>query len=579
MKFQMKANPFIICSVLMLGVSASVFAQDKKEGNIQNDDIILEKERKIVLQPQISRNFEPLNEIENTQKGRKMKYEFFDRKWESGSNTLLTTSIIGPREGDELISSYGPKFKNIIKIGAGNYGHTLLNGHFGFTPKENQFQGVYINHDSNRRGPVSLGNSGRNENEAKVYSKTFTGNYFLDGQISFKRTENNYYGRPESAFLSTPFIKDLDIAYNKFSYSGSISNAKKDVKWDYIASSGLTYLTNNYTSKEWIWESKLQGILHVNDNFSAYLTGEMNLSENTFEKANDRRELYRVKPTFLYKNNRLSLTGGLNIVNEKEQRLTLNKTRLFPLLKIDFKPTDFIHLFVGLGGDTYFNSYNQFTNENNWMAPRLAPNLLNTTQSSNIYGGIKGSNERNLDFELKFGYSEFTNLAMLVNSTLDPTHFEVKYANTKVEKSAKVFNMSGQVNYQTFDKVLSILKYDFNSYQDLAYGDAELATIDKPIHRPLMNLSFTNSITFKDRIIVSPDIFYIAGLYSFEKSLTPKAEQMDDIIDLNLKVNYLITKKFNISVSANNLLGKNYQRYLNYINQGLNYTVGVAYSF
>ena len=111
----MKANPFIICSVLMLGVSASVFAQDKKEGNIQNDDIILEKERKIVLQPQISRNFEPLNEIENTQKGRKMKYEFFDRKWESGSNTLLTTSIIGPREGDELVSSYGPKFKNIIK--------------------------------------------------------------------------------------------------------------------------------------------------------------------------------------------------------------------------------------------------------------------------------------------------------------------------------------------------------------------------------------------------------------------------------------------------------------------------------
>ncbi|MEY2895242.1 MAG: hypothetical protein RIS42_961, partial [Bacteroidota bacterium] len=62
MKFQMKTNPLIICSVLMLGVSTSLIAQDKKEGNIQNDDIILEKERKIVLQPQISRNFEPLTE-------------------------------------------------------------------------------------------------------------------------------------------------------------------------------------------------------------------------------------------------------------------------------------------------------------------------------------------------------------------------------------------------------------------------------------------------------------------------------------------------------------------------------------
>ena len=581
MKFQMKTNPLIICSVLMLGVSTGLFAQDKKEGNIQNDDIILEKERKIVLQPQISRNFEPLNEIENTQKGRKMKYEFFDRKWDATSNTLLTTSIIGPREGDELVSSFGPKFKNLVKIGAGNYGHTLLNGHFGFTPKENQFQGVYINHDANRRGPVSMGNSSRNENEAKVYSKTFTGNYFLDGQISFKRTENNYYGLPEEAFTSVPFIKDLEIAYNRFNYSGSISNSKKDVKWDYIATSGLTYLTNNYTSKEWIWDSKLQGILRVTDNFSAYLTGEMNMSENTFTSAfvNNRRELYRVKPTFLYKNNRLAVTGGLNIVNEKDANLSLNKTRLFPLLKVDFKPTDFLHVFVGLGGETYFNSYNQFTSENNWLEPRLAPNLQNTTQSSNIYGGIKGSNERNLDFELKFGYAEYNNLAMFLNSTSDPSHFELIYANTKVEKSAKVFNMSGQVNYQTFDKVLSILKYDFNTYQDLVYDAADLSTIDKPIHRPMMNLSFTNSITFKDKIIVSPDLFYVSGLYSFEKSLTPKAEQMDDIIDLNLKVNYLITKKFNISVSANNLLGKNYQRYLNYISQGLNYTVGVAYSF
>ena len=570
MKFQMKSNSILICSVLMLGVSISMFAQDKKEGNIQNEDIILEKERKIVLQPQISRNFEPLNEIENTQKGRKMRYEFIERKWEANSNAWLTTSIIQPREGDELVSSYGPKFKNLIKVGAGNYGHTLLNGHFGFNTKENQFQGIYINHDANRRGPVSLGNSSRSENEAKVYSKTFTGNYFLDGQISIKRTANNFYGRTEESFTNFPNVKDLEITFNRFNYSGSISNAKKDAKFDYIASSGLTYLTNNYTSKEWIWESKLQGILHVNDNFSAYLTGEMNMSENTFDKVNNRRELYRIKPTFLYKNNRFTIIGGFNIVNEKDQVAILNKTRLFPLLKVDFKPTDFLHVFLGLGGETYFNSYNQFSNENIWLAPRVAPNLQNTTQSSTIYGGVKGSNERNLDFELKFGYAEYNNLALLVNSKIDSTHFEILYSNTDVQKTAKVFNMSGQVNYQTFDKVLSILKYDFNTYQEL--------TVDKPFHRPMMNLSFTNSITFKDKIIVSPDVFYLSGLYGYQPS-TEQSIQMPDIIDLNLKVNYLITKKFNISVSANNLLGKNYQRYLNYNNQGLNYTVGVAYSF
>ena len=145
-----KTTLFIGLLFLLVGMQSIVYGQQKKEGNIQNDVIILEKERKIELKPEISRNFEPLEEVENTNKGRKMKYDFVERKWEVKSPAILTTSIIGPREGDELVSSYGPKFKNMIKVGAGNYGHTLINGHFGLSPKENQYQGIYINHDANR---------------------------------------------------------------------------------------------------------------------------------------------------------------------------------------------------------------------------------------------------------------------------------------------------------------------------------------------------------------------------------------------------------------------------------------------
>jgi hypothetical protein len=388
----------------------------------------------------------------------------------------------------------------------------------------------------------------------------------LDGQISFRRTGNNYYGRDEKIFDGSGTIRDLGITYNKFNYQGSISNAKKDAKFDYIATSGLTYLSTNYNTREWIWDSKIQSILHVNDNLSAYLVGEMNMSENTFGQTN-RRELYRIKPSFLYKNNRLSVTAGINLANEKDKLVGLNKTRLFPILKLDVKPTDFIHVFVGLGGETYFNTLNQFASENNWMAQQV--NLRNTVQTSNIYGGVKGSNERNLDFEMKVSYSEFSDLAFFVPAT-DSTRFDIKYAGGV--KKVQVLNMSGQINYQTFDKVLSILKYDYNQYTNIDLGDG------KAISKPMLSLSFTNSITFKDRIIVSPDLFYVGGLYGMQAK-TGKSVKMDDIIDLNLKVNYLITKKFNASVSANNLLDKEYQRYLNYATQGLNYTVGLAYSF
>lgn len=98
----------------------------------------------------------------------------------------------------------------------------------------------------------------------------------------------------------------------------------------------------------------------------------------------------------------------------------------------------------------------------------------------------------------------------------------------------QVINLSGQIDYQIFDKILSILKYDFNTYENLG-------SLEKPFHKPAMNLSFTNSITFKDRIIVSPDVFYLGGLYGFNHR-NGLAVKMSDIVDLNLKVNYLITK-------------------------------------
>ena len=113
MNFRMIAKPITLFSVLILvGMGHMGYGQQKKEGSIQTDDIILEKERKIELKPEISRNFEPLDEIENLNKGRKMKYEFLERKWDAKNTAVPITSVIGPREGDELVSSFGQKYKN-----------------------------------------------------------------------------------------------------------------------------------------------------------------------------------------------------------------------------------------------------------------------------------------------------------------------------------------------------------------------------------------------------------------------------------------------------------------------------------
>jgi hypothetical protein len=556
---------FILSSLILSLLSFVGYSQQtKKEGSIQNEDIIIDKERKIELQPQVSRNFDALNEVENQKKGRKMKYDFIERRWEGLNLPKISNSIIGPRDGDELTSVYGSKFQNVVKVGVGNYGHTLLNAHFGFTPSENQFRGIYVSHDANRKGPNFSTNSARNENEIKIYSKTFTEDYLLNGSIDYKRTSAYFYGRKD--FINIPNDEYLNINYDRFNYVGSISNAKKDAKLDYIATSGLTFITSNKLDKEWVWDSKIQTVMKLNDNLFAYFNGDMLLSEYT-SLENNRRQLYRVKPSFLFKNNRVSVHAGINVVNEKDRFEGENQTSLFPVVKLDFKPTEFLHVFAGLGGDTYFNTYQSTIKQNPWLARNIR--IMNTKQTANVFGGLKGTNERNIDFELKVDYSEFSNLNFFINTVADTSKFELTY--TGGQKKVQLLNFSGQFNYQINERFLSVLKFDYNNYQNL--GDLE-----KPFGRPELNISFTNSITFKDKIIISPDFYYMNGLYGWNPT-QKKSVKLEDIFDINLKVNYLITKKFNAFVSTNNLIGKNYQRYLNYPSLGLNYTVGLAYSF
>jgi hypothetical protein len=566
MRFSGSAKKLYIGSsiVLCLLPLLTVAQQNKKEGSIQNEDIVIDKERKIELQPQVSRSFDALNEIENQKKGRKMKYDFVERRWEGLNLPTLTNTILSPRDGDELTSAYGSKFQNVVKVGVGNYGHTLLNAHFGFNPSENQFRGIYVSHDANRKGPNLSTNSARNDNEIKLYSKTFTNNYLLNGSIDYKRSSASFYGRKD--FVNIPNDDFLNINYDKFNYNGSISNAKKDAKIDYIAKSGLTFITSNKLDKEWVWESKIQTVMKLNENLFAYFNGDMTLSEYT-SLGNNRRQLYRVKPSFLFKNNRVSVHAGINVVNEKDRIEGENQTSLFPVVKVDFKPTDFLHIFAGLGGDTYFNTYDATIRQNPWLARNIQ--LKNTQQTANIFGGFKGTNERNIDFEVKVDYSEFSNLNFFTNTLADSSKFELIY--TGGQKKVQVLNVSGQFNYQINERFLSVFKFDYNSYSNLG-------ELEKPFGRPMLNVSFTNSITFKDKIIISPDVYYMNGLYGWN-AIERKSIKLDDILDLNLKVNYLVTKKFNAYVSTNNLLGKNYQRYLNYQTLGLNYTVGLAYSF
>ena len=87
-----------------------------------------------------------------------------------------------------------------------------------------------------------------------------------------------------------------------------------------------------------------------------------------------------------------------------------------------------------------------------------------------------------------------------------------------------------------------------------------------------------------DKILFNAELYYIGS--SFGKTYQIGREELgsrivesDKIIDLNLKVDYRISEKFSTFVMLNNVLGKKYERFVNYPTKGFQAIGGITYTF
>jgi hypothetical protein len=138
------------------------------------------------------------------------------------------------------------------------------------------------------------------------------------------------------------------------------------------------------------------------------------------------------------------------------------------------------------------------------------------------------------------------------------------------EKKVKVVNLTGHFNFTMDEGITTGIKFDASTYDNLI--------IEKPFHRPNFIVSWTNSIRISNKLLLSPDVYIIKGLFASDAK-TQKTVELEDIMDLNVKLHYQFNPKTSFYIQGNNLTGKSYQRYMNYAVQGLNFNAGFGYSF
>jgi hypothetical protein len=557
-------NKYLVFAFLLS--AANVLAQ----GTVESAEITVEKDRKLVL-PQVEKPKEmPTAVKQGADNSKQMVFDIAERKVTvPASKFVLIAQTYEPK--DTSVNVY----ENFVKLGFGNFGRIYAEGLVN-TPSSNLGSlGLNFKHNNAPKGPKLNELSSNAITEIGLNGKYVNNQFKLDAGLGFDRQDFNFYGFKQ---VPNKEVKKDDIhqTLNKFSLKLGMENANRDASLDYSLRTGINFLKDRYQASEVEWISSFNFTLPVTQNFYALVHTNAFVTQRSDSLSNN-RNLIKVRPTFIIKNDLWAVTFGVNVSNEKDVlkddinkiNKNINRTKAFPLINIDYFVTNGLYLFAGYDGDIYRNSLTTFLAENQWLNRKVE--LRNTEKSMDIYGGIKGEIADGLNYDIKVSYATFKDFYVFNNAgsekvMADTSKFEVLYDAGKL----KNFKINTNVYYKFNEIWRSSLKLETNTYSP--------DSIKAVYHLPTVKANWSNTLAFRNKLFVGTDFYFLSKMNGYN-NVSKKDITLKPIFDLNAKMNYQFGNHLSGFVYLNNLLSKSYQRYSYYPLQSLNFLVGVTYGF
>lgn len=544
--------------LLTLGFS-SQFAMAQR-GEIESQTYEIVKEKSIEFAP-ANRVFDKVQPVKGETGKTKVSYQIVDPQINIASPKLTPAVPVSSDEKDR--QDQPDVLNNYVKAGGGNYGRFLGEIFVGGRPKEDLAVTTQLKHLSAANGPVDGKNSANASTNFKLAGKYIQTKYKVEAGFDFDRKNYYFYGykpQPDGVVVDRDTIRQT---LNQFGFNLGFENTDASVLVDYSVKTSLSTLKDRYNASELDWGTKLTASVPISETFFALLEADAFVSQRVDQNTYN-RNLFRVKPTFKYVTDVFSVSAGINAVNETDNELDINKTKAFPAVNLDVTPFSGLQVFAGWNGDIVRNTLKSMLSENLWLGPNVL--IVNTEKTSDLSAGVKGETGSGFNYEGKVSYASYRNFYNFNNSLVDTSRFSIIYDTGKT----KVLTISAQAGYNYNDLFKTSLKANFFDYA--------MDVTEEAWHRPDLTINWFNALTISKKLFVTADLYVLRGIKA-KNFQSGEVTKLPVITDLNLKIDYLLTKNFSAFVTLNNVLGKQYQRYQYYPQQGLNFIGGLSFSF
>jgi len=546
----------ILCSPIVL------FAQEKEqekqtwgEGEIEKVEIEIVKERQIVL-PKANRNFEKVPPRPAEPIKPEITYDF--------QNLSFTTPDYNPsirplRLQQEQIAKL---FGNYVSGGFGNYSSPLFEAYLTNKRSKDKLYGASFFHQSFGTGPVDKSNSSSGNTELSIFGKSFGKYGTTSGTLKFENFRNRFYG-----YLPDPMVEQdpEKQGYLIVSLGASVENSK-NTDFKYKLSGGFSYLDDKFSASESQVSLGFESSYKLSEEGKIIINSEYFLitRKDAMIEAKP-RHIFKVKPAYqvsVLEN--LTLTAGINLALEND---TIGKSKayhVYPNVKVEYELGNSLDVYAGLSGDIDKVSLNTLAHENPWLDANIG--IFNTNRTMDFTGGIKGKVGSKVAFDAGVSFANLKDLYFYTNNPADRARFITIYDQGNTQRT----DLFGELSFAHASKVRFSLRGDLYGYST--------DEVDAAWHRPTYRMTLNSSFNIVEKFLINADILTQGGA---------KALNVDDntvvtlnpAFDLNLKLNYFVSPQFSVFIKGSNLLGNQYQLYLNYPVRGLQVLGGLTYMF
>ncbi len=567
----MRLSKFIYTTLLLIGASSmAAEAQDtkttepKKDEKTINEEIEVVRPYKPILAEAVKLRRSPdLNDVV-TYKA-KFNYSVTDRKLGLNSDiNKLQAQQLTEEQKTELINNY-------IKGGFGNATTTLLEAYINTGRDEALQAGGYFRHFGQEG---KLPGQKQNQQELSVFGRSIGEAATLSGRVNYQRNGLNFYGYNEN---NPQFNLDPESqAFNFIEAEAEVVNrfsADEDAL-SYAAKINGYLWSDKYSAKE--NSIVINGYLNkrINSlNLGLAAGAEFGSTKSVTTKIGN--NILRLNPYILLQTNGIKINAGINFVQEFG---AYSSSRIFPAVTADFTLIpEFLQIFGEVKGDVNRNSMKQLTDENPFLNSDIQ--IQNSVEKLSLTAGIKGTGGPGFGYKVKVYQKKISEMALFVNNFSNPNKFDVIYDFG----TTKVTGLNGELTVQVSDALNWTGGLTLEQYKP----DFESQSWYKPQVRVSSNLLYNinKKLSFNAAVAMQGDSK--AKLYTAEPAnpyLVPNTEienivSVKGFVDLGVGAGYKINDRFSAFLKANNLLNKEYSRYLYYQAIGVNVFGGITYSF